>query len=98
VTNRLTVDNLTLGMNDCDLEALFSPHGTVLSAHVVTDSDTGLSKGFGFVEMTTCDQAQAAIAALNGKDSNGHTLTVKQAMPPEDHMVIVVGAATSGIP
>jgi cold-inducible RNA-binding protein len=93
VTKKLNVDNLTLGVNDSDLEDLFAPHGTVQSAHVVMDSDTGRSKGFGLVEMATCGQAQAAIAALNGKDSNGSTLTVTEARPPEDTMVVVVGAA-----
>jgi cold-inducible RNA-binding protein len=95
VTNKLNVDNLTLGVNDSDLEDLFAPHGTVQSAHVVTDPVTGHSKGYGFVEMATEDQAQAAIAALNGKDSNGNTLTVNEARPPEDKLVVIVGAATS---
>jgi cold-inducible RNA-binding protein len=95
VNKRLNVDNFTLGVNDSDLEDLFAPYGTVQSAHVVTDSDTGRSKGYGFVEMATCDQAQAAIAALNGKDSNGNTLTVNEARPPEDKLVVIVGAATS---
>jgi cold-inducible RNA-binding protein len=79
MTKQLYVDNLTLGVNDSDLEALFAPHGTVQSARVVMQSATGRSKGFGFVEMTTCGQAQAAIAALNGKDSNGSVLAVKEA-------------------
>jgi cold-inducible RNA-binding protein len=91
---RLYVDNLTQGMNDSDLEALFAPHGSVQSAHVVTDSDTGRSKGYGFVEMATGDQAQAAIAALNGKDSNGRVLEVKESQPQEVHGVIVVAADT----
>jgi cold-inducible RNA-binding protein len=95
VNKKLNVDNLTLGVNDTDLEALFAPHGSVESAHVVMDSATGHSKGFGFVEMATCAQAQAAIAALNGKDSNGKTLAVNEIMPPEDNMVVIVGAATS---
>ena len=95
MNKKLTVDNLTFGVNDCDLEAIFSPHGTVHSAHVVTDPATGGSKGYGFVEMATCDQAQAAIAALNGKDCNGHTLTVNEARPPVDNVVVIVGAATS---
>jgi cold-inducible RNA-binding protein len=61
----------------------------------VLDSATGCSKGFGFVEMATCDQAEAAIAALNGKDSDGKTLTVNESPPPEDNVVVIVGAATS---
>jgi cold-inducible RNA-binding protein len=95
VTKKLYVGNLTLGVNDSDLEALFAPHGTVQSAHVVMDSDTGRSKGCGFVEMTTWDQAQAAIAALNGKDSNGSVLAVNEAQPQEDLGVILVAAAAS---
>src|SRR4051812_6018456 len=95
VTKKLYVDNLTLGVNDSDLEALFAPHGTVQSAHVVMDSETGRSKGSGFVEMTTCGQARAAIVALNGKDSNGSVLAVKEAQPQEDLGVIVVAAGAS---
>ena len=67
MTKKLSIGNLTLGVNDSDLEDLFAPHGTVQSAHVVMDSDTGRSKGVGLVEMATCDQAQTAMAALNGK-------------------------------
>ena len=92
MTNKLHVDNLTHGMNYSDLEALFAPHWTVQSAHVVTDQDTGRSKGSGFIEMATCDQAQAAIAALNGKDSNGRILAVNLAQPQEDLGVIMVTA------
>ena len=92
MTNKLNVDNLTLGVNDSDLEDLFAPYGTVQSAHVVTDPDTGRSMAYGFVEMATEDQAQAAIAALNGQNSNGNTLTVNEVRPPEDKLV---GAATS---
>jgi cold-inducible RNA-binding protein len=95
VNKKLNVDNLTFGVNDSDLEALFAPYGTVQSAHVVLDLDTGCSKGLGFVEMATCGQAQAAIAALNGKDSNGKTLNVNEAPPPEDNVVVIVGAARS---
>ena len=93
VAKKLYVDNLTHGMNDSDLEALFAPYGTVQSAHIVTNEDTGRSKGCGFVEMATSDQAQAAIAALNGKDSNGRMLSVNEAQPQEDLGVIVVAAA-----
>ena len=95
MTNKLNVDNLTLGVNDSDLEDLFAPHGLVQAAHVVTDPDTGRSKGYGFVAMATGDQAQAAIAALNGKDSNGRVLVVNEAKPPEENAVVIVGAAAS---
>lgn len=95
MNKKLNVDNLTLGVNDSDLEDIFAPYGTVQSAHVVLDSVSGCSKGFGSVEMATCGQAGAAIAALNGKDSNGKTLTVNESMPPQDNVVVIVGAATS---
>jgi len=63
---------------------MFSPHGTVQSAEVVADRDTGRSKGFGFVEMGSEAEAQAAIAALNGQDNGGRALTVNEARPRED--------------
>jgi len=63
---------------------MFSPHGTVQSAEVVADRDTGRSKGFGFVEMGSDAEAQAAIAALNGQDNGGRALTVNEARPREE--------------
>ena len=95
MTKKLYVDNLTLGVNDSDLEALFAPHGTVQSAHVVVDSDTGRSKGYGFVEMATCDQAQAAIAALNGKDCNGCVLAVTEAQHQDLGVLLVAAGSKS---
>jgi len=84
VAKKLYVGNLTYEVTNSDLEALFQPHGTVQSAQVIMDRDTGRSKGFGFVEMANDQEAQAAIAALNGKDSNGRALTVNEAKPRED--------------
>ncbi len=78
---KLYVGNLTYGVTDSDLQALFAEHGTVQSAQVIMDRDTGRSKGFGFVEMGSDQEAQAAITALNGKDSNGRALTVNEAKP-----------------
>ena len=78
---KLYVGNLTYGVTDSDLEKLFEAHGTVESAQVIMDRDTGRSKGFGFVEMKTGQEAQAAIAALNGQDSGGRALTVNEAKP-----------------
>ncbi|MBY0527898.1 MAG: RNA-binding protein [Gemmataceae bacterium] len=78
---KLYVGNLTYGMNDGDLQQLFNQHGTVSSAQVIMDRDTGRSKGFGFVEMGSDQEAQAAIAALNGKEVDGRTLTVNEARP-----------------
>ena len=78
---KLYVGNLTYGVTDSTLEQMFAPYGTVESAQVIMDRDTGRSKGFGFVEMKTDQEAQAAIAALNGKDSEGRALTVNEARP-----------------
>lgn len=81
---RLYVGNLSYGTTDSDLQTMFAPHGTVQSAQVIMDRDTGRSKGFGFVEMDNDQQVKAAIAALNGKDSDGRALTVNEARPRED--------------
>jgi RNA recognition motif-containing protein len=81
---KLYVGNLTYSITDSDLEQLFSPHGAVESAQVIMDRDTGRSKGFGFVEMKTEQEAQTAIAALNGKEVEGRALTVNEAKPRED--------------
>jgi RNA recognition motif-containing protein len=78
---KLYVGNLGYGVSDADLEALCAPFGTVQSAQVIMDRDTGRSKGFGFVEMGSDQEAQAAIQALNGKESGGRTLTVNEARP-----------------
>jgi cold-inducible RNA-binding protein len=84
MAKKLYVGNLTYEVTSSDLERLFQPHGTVESAQVIMDRDTGRSKGFGFVEMATQQEAQAAIQALNGQDSNGRALTVNEAKPRED--------------
>src|SRR5437588_12882971 len=78
---KLYVGNLTYGVTDSTLEQMFQPHGTVQSAQVIMDRDTGRSKGFGFVEMSSDQEAQAAIAALNGKEVEGRALTVNEARP-----------------
>ena len=78
---KLYVGNLAYGLSDSDLQAMFEPHGTVQSAQVIMDRDTGRSKGFGFVEMGSDQEAQAAIAALNGKEYEGRALTVNEARP-----------------
>jgi RNA recognition motif-containing protein len=83
VGNRLYVGNLPYGINDGSLEQLFAAHGTVRSAKVITDRDSGRSKGFGFVEMGSDQEAQAAISALNGKPLEGRNLTVNEARPKE---------------
>jgi RNA recognition motif-containing protein len=81
---KLYVGNLAYGLGDGDLEQLFAAHGTVQSAQVIMDRDTGRSKGFGFVEMGNDQEAQAAITALNGKEVEGRPLTVNEARPKED--------------
>ena len=81
---KLYVGNLPYGVTDSDLQNLFEPHGTIQSVQVIMDRDTGRSKGFGFVEMDSAEQAQAAIAALNGQDLNGRALTVNEARPREE--------------
>ena len=81
---RLYVGNLSYDVDSSSLEQLFSAHGTVQSAEVVSDRMTGRSKGFGFVEMGTDEEAQKAIAALNGQQSNGRALTVNEAKPREE--------------
>jgi RNA recognition motif-containing protein len=81
---KLYVGNLSYSVRDSDLEDLFAAHGTVGSAQVIMDRDTGRSKGFGFVEMSTDEEAQAAISALNGKEVEGRNLTVNEARPREE--------------
>jgi cold-inducible RNA-binding protein len=78
---KLYVGNLGYGVSSSDLEQMFSAHGTVDSAQVVEDRATGQSKGFGFVEMGSDAEAQAAINALNGQDHGGRALTVNEAKP-----------------
>lgn len=80
---KLYVGNLSYNVDKSNLEQMFAPHGTVVSAQVITDRDSGRSKGFGFVEMGSDQEAQAAIAALNGKNLEGRNLTVNEARPQE---------------
>ncbi|MFA6135361.1 MAG: RNA-binding protein [Phycisphaerae bacterium] len=81
---KLYIGNLSYDVADADLQQLLAQHGTVESAVVVMDKMTGRSKGFGFVEMSNDGEAQAAIAALNGKDFGGRALKVNEAKPRED--------------
>ena len=76
---RLYVGNLAFSTTDEDLRALFSPHGTVTDVRVVSDRDTGRSRGFGFVEFANDDEARAAMAALNQQEVGGRTITVNEA-------------------
>jgi RNA recognition motif-containing protein len=81
---KIYVGNLAYGVRDSDLQELFAAHGTVDTAQVIMDRDTGRSKGFGFVEMSSDQEARAAIAALNGKEVDGRNLTVNEARPKEE--------------
>ncbi len=80
---KLYVGNLGYDVSSSDLELLLSPHGTIQSAEVISDRSTGQSKGFGFVEMGSDAEAQAAITALDGKDHGGRALKVNEAKPRE---------------
>lgn len=82
--NKLYVGNLSYEVQDRDLQQLFAQYGTVSSARVVMDRDSGRSKGFGFVEMGTDAEAEAAISALNGQEVGGRALTVNEARPKEE--------------
>ena len=81
--NKLYVGSLPYSTTEQQLSELFAPHGTVQSAKVITDRYTGQSRGFGFVEMATEEEAQKAIAALNGSNVGGRTLVVNEARPQE---------------
>ena len=78
---KLYVGNLGYDVGNGDLEQLFGSHGTVDSVNVITDRSTGRSKGFGFVEMSSNSEADAAIAALDGKDFGGRAIKVNEAKP-----------------
>lgn len=78
---KIYVGNFSFHMTEAELRALFGPFGALDSASIVTDRDTGRSRGFGFVQMPNDDEADKAMAALNGKDSGGRALTVNEARP-----------------
>ena len=82
--NRLYVGNLSYNTTSSDLEQLFGQHGTVQSAEVISDRDTGRSKGFAFVQMGSNEEAQAAISALHEHEVDGRNLTVNEAKPREE--------------
>jgi RNA recognition motif-containing protein len=82
--SKLYVGNLSYNTTSSELEQLFGAHGTVQSAEVISDRDTGRSKGFGFVQMGSDAEAQAAIADMNGKEIDGRALTVNEAKPREE--------------
>lgn len=81
---KLYVGNMSYDVDSSTLQQWFEAHGTVESAEVIADRETGRSKGFGFVTMGSDEQATAAIAAMNGKEVGGRSLTVNEAKPRED--------------
>jgi RNA recognition motif-containing protein len=83
MAKKLYVGNLSYGVTNADLENMFSPHGTIRSAEVIIDRATGQGKGFGFVEMESDQDAQAAISALDGKEHEGRSIKVNEAKPRE---------------
>lgn len=85
-SRRLFVGGLPYSVSDGQLEELFSAHGTVESARVITDRMTGRSRGFGFVEMSTEEEAEEAMGKLNGAEHGGRTLTVNEAKPRVNRM------------
>lgn len=84
MAKKLYVGNLSYQVDSAELQQMFEQHGTVQSADIITDRETGRSKGFGFVQMSTDAEADAAMAAMNGQDSGGRALTVNEAKPRED--------------
>ena len=84
MSNKLFVGNLSYNVTENDLQDTFAAHGTVLEANLMMDRVSGRPRGFGFVTMSTPDEAQAAIAALNGREVDGRALTVNVAKPREE--------------
>ena len=81
---RIYVGNLSYESTEDDLQEAFSAHGQVESVTIIRDRDTGRSKGFGFVEMPSSDEAQASINEMNGKEVQGRALTVNEARPRQE--------------
>jgi RNA recognition motif-containing protein len=84
VAKKLYVGNLPYSVSDSDLQTMFEPFGKVESAQVIVDRDTGRSKGFGFVEMGSAEEGQAAIQGMHDKDVGGRKLVVNEARPREE--------------
>ncbi len=84
MSKKVYVGKLSYSVGNRELEEMFAPYGTVKSANVIMDRQTGRSKGFGFVEMSTEQEARTAISALHGKNSGGQSLTVNEARPREE--------------
>ena len=95
---KLYVGNLPYKVSSSDLELMLSQFGKVESAEVIMDRETNRSKGFGFVEMSTDEEAQAAIAALSGKEHEGRALTVNEAKPREPRSGVTLTSAVQEVP
>ncbi len=93
---KLYCGNLSYNVGTPQLEQLFANYGSVVSAQVIMDRDTGRSKGFGFVEMSSQQEASAAIAGLDGKDNDGRNLQVNEAKPREDRSRSYDGGGNGG--
>ncbi len=91
---KLYVGNLTYSVSSSNLQEWFTPFGTVRSAQVIHDRDMGRSKGFGFVEMDTDAQAEAAIQGLNDHEHDGRRLTVAEAKPPREARTVVLAGGS----
>ena len=84
MSTKLYVGNLSFNTTTQDLEEMFGAHGTVESTNIIEDRETGRSRGFGFIEMSTKEEGESAISTLNGKEVDGRALTVNEAKPRED--------------
>ena len=93
---KLYVGNLSFGANESELRQWFEAHGTVETAKIATDRDTGRSRGFAFVEMTSDSEAEAAIVALNGSEVGGRALIVNEARPKTGNSGGGYGGGRSG--
>lgn len=93
---KLYVGNLGYSVTETELQEMFTPHGTIESAQLIIERDTGRSKGFGFVEMSSNEEAQAAINALNGQEHDGRALTVNEAKPKENRTGAGGGGRSGG--
>jgi RNA recognition motif-containing protein len=85
---KIFVGNFPYNMTESELRSMFEPFGTVESVTVATERDTGRVRGFGFIEMPNDEEAEKAIAALNGKDAGGHTVNVSEARPKSERTVL----------
>jgi len=84
VGTKLYIGNLAFSSTEDSITNLFSQHGSVVSCQLITDRDTGRSKGFGFVEMSTSEEAQTVISSLDGREVDGRQIKVNEARPKED--------------